>query len=418
MKKSHRGKLLVSISVLLAALFFGGTAFTQDTIKVGIIIPLSGAAALNGEQDVKHFNLLYDEINAKGGVLGKKLEVKYYDNKNAPNDTVLQMNRAIADGVRILGQVHSSGCTAALNEAVRKHNARNPDQQVILFVWDTTDTIFNNEACNFWMFHFGQNAIQRGEALAQYVAKDKSIKSVYLINQDYAHGHASSKAYRAALERMRPDIKIVGDDFHPVLKVRDFSPYVNAIRASKADVIMTSSWGNDLILLVKEANKSGLKAKFITTYAGGIGTPTALGEAGEGTTQLTEWHINYKNGDNETSQFALRMKQKTGMDMTYQDINTLTAFMIKAMEQTKSIKPIDIAFAMEGMKMMTPTGEYTMRAEDHQALAPQIVSIFTKNVKPEFTVENTGMGWVTVMEIPPIVVPTTCKMERPPRPQR
>jgi branched-chain amino acid transport system substrate-binding protein len=415
MKKDYWGKLVVFIGVFLTALLFTGTAFSDDTIKVGIIIPLSGAAALNGEQDVKHFNLLYDEINAKGGVLGKKLEVKYYDNKNAPNDTVLQMNRAIADGVRIFGQVHSSGCTAALNEAVRKHNARNPDKQVILFVWDTTDTIFNNEACNFWMFHFGQNATQRGEALAQFVAKDKSIKRVYLINQDYSHGQASSKAYRAALQRMRPDIKIVGDDFHPVLKVKDFSPYVNAIRASKADVVMTSSWGNDLTLLIKEAHKSDLKVKFVTTYAGGIGTPSALGEAGEGTIQLTEWHINYKNGDNETSKFALRMKQKTGMDMAYQDINTMTAFMIKAMEQTKSTKPIDIAYAMEGMKMMTPTGEYTMRAEDHQALAPQIVSVFSKNVKPEFFIENTGMGWITLMEIPPIVVPTTCKMERPKR---
>jgi hypothetical protein len=101
--------------------------------------------------------------------------------------------------------------------------------------------------------------------------------------------------------------------------------------------------------------------------------------------------------------------------MYYQDINTMTAFMIKAMEGTKSTKPIDIAFALEGMKMMTPTGEYTMRAEDHQALAPQIVSVFSKNVKPEFTIENTGMGWITLMEIPQINVPTTCKMERPKR---
>ena len=415
MKKEFLGKLGVFVSVFLTTMLFGTMAFSQDTIKVGIIIPLSGPAALNGDQDVKQFTMLYDDINAKGGVLGKKLEVKFYDNKNAPNDTVLQMNRAIADGVRILGQVHSSGCTAALNEAVRKHNMRNPDKQVILFVWDTTDTIFNNEACNFWMFHFGQNATQRGEALAQYVAKDKSIKSVYLINQDYSHGQASSKAYRAALKRMRPDIEIVGDDFHPVLKVKDFSPYVNAIRASKADVVMTSSWGNDLILLVKEAYKSGLKVKFITTYANGLGAPSALGQAGEGTISLAEWYISYKDGNNDTSKFALRMKKQTGMDMTYQDINTLTAFMIKAMEKTKSTKPIDIASALEGMKMMTPTGEYTMRAEDHQALAPQLVAQFTKNIKPEFTEENTGMGWVTVMEVPPIVVPTTCKMERPER---
>lgn len=410
--KSTRMVVLM-VGFLLGTMLLAPVAYGKDTIKIGVIVPLSGAAALMGDLDVKHFEMLADKINAKGGILGKKVEFKLYDNKNSPNDTIFQMKRAISDGVRILMQCHSSGCTAALNEAVRKYNARNPDNRVILLVWDTTDPSFNNSKCNFWMFHFGQNAQQRSEALVQYVAADKNIKKVYLINQDYAHGHACSKAMKDALKHFRPDIKIVGDELHPVLKVKDFSPYINAIRASGADAVLTSSWGMDLILLVKEAYKSGLKAQFVTIYAGVPGVPTALQEAGKGTVQLTEWHMNYKDADNPTSKFALEFKKRYKTDFYYQDVNTMMSMLKKAIEKTKSTKPIDIAYALEGMKVMTPTGEYVMRAKDHQAIAPQIVSVFTRKVKHD--VENTGLGWKTVMEIPPIDVPTTCKMKRPGR---
>ena len=411
-EKIHQ-TVLIFVSLLMFAIFMVPVANARDTIKIAVIVPLSGAAAAMGDLDTKHFEMLAEKINAQGGILNKKVEFKLYDNKNSPNDTVFQMKRAIADGIRILFQCHSSGCTAALNEAVRKYNKRNPDNRVLLLVWDTTDPSFNNESCNFWMFHFGQNAQQRSEALVQYIAADKNIKKIYLINQDYAHGQACSKAMRNAIKRFRPDIKVVGDELHPVLKIKDFSPYINAIRASGADAVLTSSWGNDLILLVKEAYKSGLKTPFVTIYAGVPGVPSALQEAGVGTVQLTEWHMNYKDADNATSKFALDFKKRYKIDFYYQDVNTMMEMLKKAIEKSKSTKPIDIAYALEGMKIMTPTGEYVMRAKDHQALAPQIVSVFSKNVKHD--VENTGLGWKTAMVIPPIAVETTCVMKKPER---
>ena len=99
------------------------------------------------------------------------------------------------------------------------------------------------------------------------------------------------------------------------------------------------------------------------------------------------------------------------MDMYYQGINTMMKMLCNAIEKTKSTKAIDLAYALEGMKIQIPTGEFLMRAEDHQAVAPQIVSVFSKGVK--YDAENTGLGWKTVMVVPPIDVPTTCKMERP-----
>ena len=401
----------VVFSVVTVMLLISTLSQAAETIKIAFIAPFTGMFGSLGDQDKKHFDLLLEDINSQGGVLGRKFEMHYYDNKNAPNDTIFQFKRAVADGVRIIIQTHSSGATNALNEAVRKHNARNPDQRVIFLCFDTTDPHLNNDKCNFWLFHFGHNADQRIEGLVRYLASDKAIKKLYLINMDYSHGHGCSEASRQLMKKYRPDVEIVGDVFHPVGKIKDFSPHINAIRDSGADAVLTGDWGTDLQLLIKEAHRSGLKAKWATIYAGVLGTPTALGEAGEGTLQITKWHINYNDGDNETTKFALRFRKKYEMDMYYQGINTMMKMLCNAIEKTKSTKAIDLAYALEGMKIQIPTGEFLMRAEDHQAVAPQIVSVFSKGVK--YDAENTGLGWKTVMVIPPIDVPTTCKMERP-----
>ncbi len=86
-----------------------------------------------------------------------------------------------------------------------------------------------------------------------------------------------------------------------------------------------------------------------------------------------------------------------------------------AMEQKKSENALDIALALEGMKVKTPTGELLMRADNHQAVAPQIISEFSRGAKHD--VEDTGFGWKTVMVVPAedVYFPTTCQMERPPK---
>ena len=402
--------------VLMVMCFASVPTYADDTIKIAFISPFSGTWGALGEQDKKHFDLLLDDINSKGGPLGKQLEIVYYDNKNAPTESVIQLKRAIADGINIIIQTHSSGATNALNEAIRKHNARNPDKKVLFLVFDTTDPQLNNEKCNFWMFHFGHNADQRIGGLCQYFAKDQSIKKVYLINMDYSHGRGCSAASRRELKRLRPDIEIVGDTLHAVGKIKDFTPYINNIRASGADAVLTGDWGTDLNLLIKASHNEGLKIKWATIYAGVLGAPSALGKAGEGTLQITKWHLNYNDGDNETTKFALRYREKYGSDMYYQGINTMIGMLCAAIEKYKSTDPICMAYALEGMTWKIPTGTFLMRAEDHQAVAPQIVSEFSKDVK--YKRENTDFGWKTVAVIPPIDIPTIAKMKRPDRPAK
>ena len=82
------------------------------------------------------------------------------------------------------------------------------------------------------------------------------------------------------LKAKRPDVEIVGDELHPLLKITDFSPYIAKIKASGADSVITGNWGQDIALLLKAAADAGLQANWYTYYAGGAGGPTAIKQTG------------------------------------------------------------------------------------------------------------------------------------------
>ena len=123
-----RGLLASSFIALSVA---AGSAFAADTIKIAYIDPLSGGGASVGEGGLKHFQWLADQINAAGGVLGKKIEILGLDNKTNPQESLVQAQKAIDQGARFLTQGNGSSVAAALTDFAVKNNDRNPDKQVL-----------------------------------------------------------------------------------------------------------------------------------------------------------------------------------------------------------------------------------------------------------------------------------------------
>ena len=103
---------------------------------------------------------------------------------------------------------------------------RNPGKEVLYLNYAAVDPALTNEKCNFWHFRFDADADMKMAALTDVIAKDSKVKKVYLINQDYSFGKAVAAAANKMLAEKRPDIKIVGDELHPLQRVQDFSPYV------------------------------------------------------------------------------------------------------------------------------------------------------------------------------------------------
>jgi branched-chain amino acid transport system substrate-binding protein len=251
-------------------------------------------------------------------------------------------------------------------------------------------------------------------AMTDVIAKDPKVKKVYLINQDYSFGKAVAAAANKMLAEKRPDIKIVGEELHPLQKVQDFSPYVAKIKAAGADTVITGNWSNDMVLLVKAGKDTGLKVGWQTFYGGSPGTVTSIGEAGVDTLkQVSEWHKNAAPElDATVVAFGKRYPGKEN-EYAYWRAKTMWEMFAAAARKAQSNDPVKVAKALEGMKMPTSLGEVEMRADNHQMLQPLFVSTLAKNVK--YDVEDSGLGWKTDARVDgkATALPTTCKMERP-----
>ncbi|MFO1319333.1 MAG: branched-chain amino acid ABC transporter substrate-binding protein [Burkholderiales bacterium] len=403
----------------VAVMSLGTGSASADTVKIAFLDPLSGAFANVGEVGLRHLQFAADKINAKGGVMGQKIEVVPFDTKTSPQEAQLVFKQIVDQGIRYMFQGNGSSVAIALTEALSKHNAREPGKTVMFLNYGAVDPVLTNDKCNYFHFRFDADADMKMQALTNYMALQKDIKKVYLINQDYAFGQSVSKAARAMLNKKRPDVEIVGDDLHPLGKVKDFAPYVSKIKASGADAVVTGNWGNDIALLIKASKDAGLAAKYYTYYAGGLGTPPAIGEAGVGNLkQVTVFHSNIGGSRTNAEVEAYRKRFPDSKDDFYwTSIMTAVDMLTRAMEQAKSTDPLKIAPVMETMKADQITGEVYMRPENHQLIQPIFISTFSKaNGKDvKFDVERTGFGFKTDarIEAKDTVLPTTCKFQKP-----
>lgn len=414
LKQSIRATALGAALCALA-----GGAVAADTIKIAYLDPLSGAFGNVGEVGLRHLQYAVEKINAKGGVMGQKFEVVPFDTKTSPQEAQLIFKQIVDQNIRFMMQGNGSSVAIALTEALAKHNAREPEKTVLYMNYGAVDPVLTNDKCNFYHFRFDADVDMKMQALTNYMALQKDIKKVYLINQDYAFGQSVSKAGRAMLNKKRPDIEIVGDDLHPLGKIKDFAPYVAKIKASGADAVVTGNWGNDIALLIKASKEAGLAAKFYTYYAGGLGTPPAIGEAGVGNLkQVTVFHSNIGGSRTNAEVEAYRKRFSESKDDFYwTSVMTAVDMLSRSIEQAKSTDPTKVALVMETLKADQLTGEVYMRNDNHQLIQPIFISTFSrsngKDVK--FDVERTGFGFKTDarIEAKDTVLPTTCKFQRP-----
>ncbi|MGN1288571.1 MAG: branched-chain amino acid ABC transporter substrate-binding protein [Bradyrhizobium sp.] len=410
-------RLIVAATAALTVL--GGAASAQESIKIGYIDPLSGGGASVGEGGLNTFQYLADELNAKGGILGHKVEIVPLDNKTNPQESLVQAQKAVDAGVHYITQGNGSSVGAALEDFVTKHNSRNPGKEVLYFNYAAVDPSMTNEKCSYWHFRWDANSDIKMEALTNYMKDQPSIKKVYLINMDYSFGQSVRTAARKMLGEKRPDIQVVGDELHPMLKVTDFSPYIAKIKASGADTVVTGNWGQDFALLLKAAADAGLKVNWYTYYAGGAGGPTAIKQTGleNQVFQISEGVPN--SGNKAAMDFEKDFRAKTGISVWYpRAVNEMRMFKAAA-EKANSIDPVKVAAALEGMKFdMFDGGEGFMRKDDHQFFQPIYISSFgslADKTKEPFDEENTGWGWhiVSKIDTAQTMLPTTCNMKRP-----
>jgi branched-chain amino acid transport system substrate-binding protein len=412
MKLVRKPLVMAATAALLLA---AGSAQAQkgETVKIAWIDPLSGLMAPVGQNQVKTFQFLAEYFN-KSNPAGVKFEIIPIDNKLSPAESLNALKAAIDQGARFITQGNGSSVALALVDAVNKHNERNPGKEVIYLNHAAVDPDLTNSKCSYWHFRFDADTSMKMEALTTFMKDQPDVKKVYLINQNYSHGHQVSKFAKEIMPRKRPDIQFVGDDLHPLAQVKDFAPYVAKIKASGADSVITGNWGSDLTLLIKAANDAGLNVKFYTYYASVSGAPTAIGAAGAGRVYMVAY--GHSNLPGVMGKLSDEFKAKFNDDMYTQDVYNELLAVSEAMAKAKSTDPVKVAAAMEGLKFKGFNGEVEIRKADHQMQQGLFISMWQKtDAKNKYSVENTGYTFAPVKAYDPYVAstPTSCQMKRP-----
>jgi len=403
-------------SVAIAALSLTMvSAFAQkgETVKIALIDPQTGLMGPVGMNQLRSWQFFAEKFSATNPA-GVKFEMVAFDNKLSPAESLNAFKAALDQGVRYIAQGNGSSVAGALIDAVNKHNERNPGKEVIFLNYAAVDPDFTNSKCSYWHFRFDADTSMKMEAMTTFMKDQADVKNVYLLNQNYSHGQQVAKFAKENLARKRPDVKVVGEDLHPLAQVRDFAPYIAKIKASGADTVITGNWGSDLALLVKAANENGYTGKFYTYYTGVTGTPTALGTGGEG--RVFQVAYQHYNMGGQMGKWGDEFKAKFKDDMYTGAIPTAFNVVGAAMAKAKSTDPVKVAAAMEGLKVMNFNGEVEVRKMDHQLQQPLYLTVWQKaDKKYPYSPENTGMTLAPVKEFPSYIssTPTSCQMKRP-----
>jgi branched-chain amino acid transport system substrate-binding protein len=405
------------------------------TIKLALIEGLSGPNANAGEAVFRNIVWAVERVNARGGVKlstaaggNQLMALERYDSKGQSEEALSALRSAIDNGVRIVLQGNSSANAAALIDAINKHNERDPARRVLFLNYSAVDPSLTNEKCSFWHFRFDAHADMRMAALMDVIKDDKAIKSVYLIGQDYSFGQGVLREARRQLALQRPDVQIVGDELHPMARVKDFLPYATKIKASGAQAVITGNWGNDLTLLIKAAKDVGFEGKFYTFYGNALGAQAAIGDAGIGkVVAVAEWLPNVQTAGSEAFYRSFRARYpQPADDYVHMRMQLMIESLAQAVESAgqrggvtanHAIDLVAVGAQLERANVTLGGQTGVMRAADHQFQQPLVVGVMERQGAPgvKFDVEGSGYGFRVIKTIAPVAAeqPTTCKMQRP-----
>ena len=420
MRPFSKTKLLFA-GVLLT--FGVGLSAEKPPIQLALIEGLSGPFGNTGEAVYRNLQWAVELVNQRGGVRlpqgASKLAIARYDSKGQTEEALSILRSAIDDGAGFVLQGNSSAVALALSDAINKHNTREPDKRVLFLNYSAVDPALTNERCSFWHFRFDAHSDMRMAALMQVLQKDRQVQRMYLIGQDYSFGQAVLREAKRQLALQRPDIALVGEELHPIGRVKDFLPYATKIKASGTDAVITGNWGNDLSLLIKAARDVGFEGKFYTFYGNALGAPAAIGMSGVGRVlAVADWLPNVPGKASAAFYRVFRERfPQPSDDYVHMRMQLMMESLVQAIEAAQSVSAIPVAKALERVQIQIFGQRGFMRASDHQFQQPLVVGIMDHQGEPgvPFDVEGSSYGFRVIKTLSPEQAQMTsqCQMQRP-----
>lgn len=377
-------------AALAAAVLWPLSAGAADNIKIGFPIPLSGATAVYGEPILKGAEMAVSEINAKGGVLGRKLQLLPRDSKASADEAVrISRELIIKDNVDFLAGTLTSAEAPAVSTVAKENK--------IVFIAPSSKSTILTDAkhINPYIFRIASNTDVEGLAGATVMAQWKDVKTVATIAPDYAYGHDSIDAFIAALKKLRPDIQIV-DKQWPKLGEPDFTAFITAQMSKKPDAVYCSLFAGDFVTFTKQATPRG----YFKAINNRLVAPGEVGATDEAQALGNDYPYGImadaydpviwtSNEPPEHRKFIEDLKAFTQTKYAsgwsvigYQTIYALA----EGIKKAGGTKSNDVAKAMLGMSFDTPVGKRSFSVKSHETFAPEYWGEMIKDPQYPFAV--------------------------------
>jgi branched-chain amino acid transport system substrate-binding protein len=358
----RRRLLQAGLAALLPAPWGAALAAEPERVRIAFIDPLSGPAADIGRNSLRSWQFMAEQLQAQ---IGLRFVVAGFDNKGSPQESVMALKVAIDQGFRFVVQGNGSGVTAALNEAIARHNLLRPERAVLLINYAAMDPALTGEHCSRWHFRVDADTSMKMRAMTRFMARQADLQRVYLINQNYAHGQQFANYFRTEAALQAPRLQIVGEELHSAFSVQDFTPHVQRIRQSQAQAVVTGNWGADLRGLVRAMQAQNLFLPLWAYYPQLPGTPQVLAATGD---RLPVYQVatGHTNQPGPLAPLAQAFRQRHGEDLVVQASYDGIRMLAQAITQAGSTDPLRVAERLAGLSFETFNGPGLMRAEDHQ----------------------------------------------------
>jgi branched-chain amino acid transport system substrate-binding protein len=382
----HRYGLALASTLMLSWPFAANAA----DIKIGFPIPLSGPTAVYGKPILAGAQMAVAEINASGGVLGRKLELLSRDSKaNADEAVRLSRELIIKDNVDFLAGTLTSAEAPAVSTVAKENK--------IVFIAPTSKSTILTDPQHIhpYIFRVASNTDVEGLAGAGLMAQWKDVKTVATIAPDYAYGRDSIAAFIAALKKVRPDIQIVDQEW-PKLGEPDFTAFITAQMGKKPDAVYCSLFAGDFVTFTKEATPLGYFKNIKNRLIDGaeVGTPDEAQALGDDypygiiadSYDPVLWSGNeppaHKKFIEDLKKFTNAQYASGWSIVGYQAIYALAAGIKKA----GSTNSDAVAKALPGMTWDTPVGERSFSVKSHETFAPEYWGEMVKEAAYPFAV--------------------------------
>jgi branched-chain amino acid transport system substrate-binding protein len=379
-------RVLTVVLALVLAAPFGAEA--QKAIKVGMPMPLSGPPALFGEPASKGAQMFVEELNAKGGVLGRKVELLVRDSKADANEAVRVARELILkENVDFLVGTLTSAEGPAVSVVAKENKI------VFIAPIPKTDQLTAADKLHPYVFRVAATTTMEGRSAAEIVAK-WPVTKIATIAFDYAYGQDVTKAFVEHIKKIKPSVQIV-DQQWPKLGEQDYNPFINAQMAKKPEAIVSSIWGGFFVTYSKQAKALGVFDAIKNNFIG-------LGEAGSPETTKSMgadypvgiwgnsydafyWDTASPAHRDYTARLSKYLKDEYPSSWAIQGYIGMQ-FLTEAIKKAGSTDSDKVGKALLGLTVDTPVGPLTIREKDHQANRGQLYGKTVKDPQYPFPI--------------------------------